>query len=208
MKKPRILGVTGTVQTGKMELEEVFRRRGWVFRELNDVACESRVKGTLRHQMYNSRFPGSLNDEGLKTAAFYTSVTRPFYRKRLAEDIELTELMARRFCTELPPGQRLVLSWEYLAAIAPGIPFDHVLLFTCERARWLERIRSRLRRVGWQGGDPSDDEIKKMVALLGLSPERIHREIKQVMSASTLTVLDMSFDDWGAARLDEYLGTL
>lgn len=198
----RVLGVTGTVQTGKSELRNVFEECGWVFHDLNDPQCDLRAKGTERYDLFQSRFPGCIREDGAKTGEFYRSVTSEFYHPRVHEDLELLPPVVHELI-EAAGSQRVVLAWEYLPLIAHAIPLDHTLLFTSDHKIWMERLHIRARDRGVKG-EITPELIRHMLDLLNVWPETIREQVEKHM-AGKFTVVDVSPEDWGAQELRTWL---
>src|SRR4051812_42689026 len=115
MSNVRILGLTGPVQNGKIQLAPVFKECGWEFIDLNDVIYDSRVVGTSEYERLQALMPGCIDDEGVETATFYNQVTPVLYEALLSGYMPNVQNAALAACAK---EGRLVLSWEYLARIA------------------------------------------------------------------------------------------
>ena len=201
MNQLRVIGLTAPVQMAKVQLRPTFQTLGWTFLDINYLQCELREKGTERYELFNRSFPGCLKDDGGKTGRFYTSVTKEFYRARLAEDIPILADLVRDLC--LKERGKIVLSWEYLPFIANRLLLDHTLHLVSDREVWFRRIRARAQEIGIVE-ELSDERIEKIIDLLNLQPETLLCQVKHAMPGN-FTTLDVSDDDWGSSRVTRWL---
>lgn len=202
-----MLGLTGTVQTGKSELAKVFEECGFTFYDLNDPQCDLRAKGTPRYDMFEAQFPGALRDDGAKLPQFYDSVTREFYHPRIQEDIELLVPIVQKLCTDAATeSRRIVLSWEYLAELAKHLPLDHTLLMTINEKMWMKRLEARLKGRGMTG-EVTLARVHKIIDLLYVWPYNIQQDVEREM-AGNFTTFDVSAEDWNAGLLRKLLKSL
>lgn len=197
-----VLGIAGTVQTGKSELAPVFAECGWKFLDLNDPQCDLRAKGTARYDLYMSRFPGCLKECGSKTGDFYDLVDPAFYMDRVREDMNLLVPVVLDWCKQAAPLP-VALSWEYLPFIADRLPLDHTLLFVSNEQVWMERLHARLKSRGVQG-EVTDDRIRKVLDMLDVWPDKIKAQVEEKM-AGKFSTFDVSPADWGAEQLRVWL---
>lgn len=201
-KPVKILGVSGTVQTGKSELRQTFEECGWIFHDLNDPQCDLRAQGTRRYEMFMSKFPGCLKECGSKTGLFYDLVTSEFYQARVREDIELLVPITLKLCNEAG-NKPVALSWEYLPFIAKQLPLDHTLLFESEQEIWMKRLHARLAERGVTG-EITEKRIIRALDILDVWPKKIREHIEREM-VGNFTIIDVSSKNWGADRLSDWL---
>lgn len=203
MKRPiRVLGIAGTVQTGKSELAPVFAECGWSFLDINDQQCDLRARGTERYDMYMSRFPGCLKPCGSKTGQFYELVDPGFYQERVREDINLVIPMVLDWCRNQGSAP-VALSWEYLPFVASELGLEHTLLFESSDDVWMRRLDARLRSRGFQG-DVTTDIIRRILDMLDVWPSKIRAQVEEKM-AGRFSVIDVSPENWGADTLRQWL---
>lgn len=203
----QIIGLTGPVQNGKWQLGEVFEQLGWVFYDLNDIVYNRRRKGMPRYDMYQELFPGSLGDDGVETGEFYRRMTLNTYRQFLSEDIPHVVEAAQVFsCDAITNGKKIVLSWEYMARIAPKLSLDWMLIFGSPRQRWYDRMKVQAIELGM--GNLTDEMIDGIVKMLEVEPETIDREVRECVAADRILTLDVSPDDWGATELRLLIGSI
>lgn len=204
MSAVTVLGIAGTVQTGKSELAPMFVECGWNYLDLNDPQCDLRAEGTDRYSMFMSQFPGCLKPCGSKTGTFYDVVTPDFYHARVAEDLELVVPPVREWLSaQTGPS---IIAWEYLPLIAHNLPIDHTLLFVSDEQIWMERLRTRLRGRG-AVGDITDERIRKAIDLLDVWPSKIRADAEKHLPGRFST-FDVSGPDWGVESLRPLLKQL
>ena len=198
---PRIVGLTGPVQNGKIQLTHVFQKCGWTFVDLNDATYNFRVKGTPEYDRLQSMIAGSIDDEGVETGTFYQAMTPALYCQLLSGYTDLVRKAAVMACANRKPDERIVLSWEYLARIAPGLPIDHFFLFGSARQIWFDRMRARAVELSDGKWMPTDAWLEGVVKTLDVEPDTISVELRAVARPEQITVIDVGAADWGEAKL-------
>ena len=181
MPKMRIIGLTGPVQNGKIQLTPVFQALGWKFIDLNDAVYDARPKGTA------------------ETGRFYQQITPEGYRQLLNGYTKQVREAAERACIYRQPHERIVLSWEYLSRISSSLPLDHMLLFHSERNTWYRRMKQRVAEIS--GSAPSDEWLDQLIRTLDVDPERILEEATAAMGRGRLTLVDVTPEGWGEQNL-------
>lgn len=199
MPKMRIIGLTGPVQNGKIQLTPVFQALGWKFIDLNDAVYDARPKGTAEYDRLNRMIPGCLDDEGVETGRFYQQITPEGYRQLLTGYTKQVREAAERACIYRRPHERIVLSWEYLSRISSSLPLDHMLLFHSERNTWYRRMKQRVAEIS--GRAPSDEWLDQLIHTLDVDPERILEEATAAMGRDRLTLVDVTPEGWGEQNL-------
>ena len=203
-----IIGLTGPVQNGKIQLAHVFQECGWKFHDLNDVVYGRRKKGSERYMMYQNLIPGCLDDEGVETSAFYQHMSAATYSYLLDQDIPLVGNVARQYCQAgRAKSEKIVLSWEYLARIDPTLKVDHVLIFGSARPIWFGRLKQRAAELGFDPL-PSDDALAKIIDTIDVWPETIRQQVYQRFDRKMVTEIDVGDDDWGASKLRKFLADI
>ncbi len=201
MSDVRIIGLTGPVQTGKIQLAHVFREMGWRVVDLNDVIYDARIAGTREYDRLQALMPGCLDAEGVETGAFYRLITPQRYVELLAGYLETVRAAAETICQRAQAGERIVLSWEYLARIAPELPLDRMILCRQDRDIWYGRMRDRASELSGGSWRPDDTWLDGIVATLDVDPATIAADVRHAMTPDRVTVLDVGDDDWGEAEL-------
>lgn len=203
-----IIGLTGPVQNGKIQLAHVFQGCGWKFHDLNDVVYGRREKGSERYMMYQNLIPGCLDDEGVETSAFYQHMSAADYSRLLTQDIPYVGNFARRYCQAARArSEKIVLSWEYLARIDPAPELDHVLIFGSAKPVWFGRLKQRAAELGFDP-PPSDDALTRIIDTIDVWPETIRQEVYCRFDRKMVTEIDVGDEDWGASRLREFLAAI
>jgi hypothetical protein len=200
-----VLGIAGTVQTGKSELAPVFEECGFQFLDLNDPQCDLRAKGTARYDLFETHYPGALKPCGSKTGKFYDLVSPEFYHARVREDTELVVPLVLEWLNAAG-SHPVALAWEYLPAIAHRLPLDHTLLFVTEEQVWMERLRERLKSRGAEG-DVTDERIHRIIDLLDVWPDKILLDVDRSMRGK-YGLFDVSAPEWNANELRPLLRRL
>jgi dephospho-CoA kinase len=207
-EKTVIIGLTGPVQNGKIQLAHVFQRCGWKFHDLNDVVYGRREKGSERYMMYQNLIPRCIDDEGVETSAFYQHMSAATYSYLLDQDMPHVGNVARQYCQAARSGsEKIVVSWEYLARISPTPELDHVLIFSSSRPVWFGRLNQRAAELGFDPL-PSDDALARIIDVIDVWPETIRQQVYRRFDRKMVTEIDVGDEDWGASRLQEFLAAI
>jgi len=205
--EPRfIVGVTGSMQSGKQELGPTWERIGYTFVDLNPFADRARL---AHFDEYVAMGLGNaIGSDGKETGAFYGRIQAEPRLHRATMEIEapfvaqaLTEYLA-----SLPQrGAPIIVSWGYLYQLFElGIKVNHVILCRSNRETWVKRIQRRAAEMGWAG--MSEEQVNGLAKLLEMDPDSIQEAVTKAYPDDH-HILDTSADDWGEAKLLELIRT-
>lgn len=207
MRRRMIIGVTGSMQSGKQEVGPVWSALGWHWLDLNDLVDD--VHRRDRDSFYTELglAPLGLKPNGRETFFYHQKIYRLPEVHRAAQDHEEAYVLERLL--EMLPGinsDRIVLNWGYVyKLLGHGIPFDHVMVFHTQQRVWLDRIhRANRERLGWEGDPLPDDGIIDMAQTIEMDADVIRRRVAEQMGQNW-SLIDSSGDDWGEANLRQEL---
>jgi dephospho-CoA kinase len=206
--KTPVIGLTGPVQNGKIQLTPVFEELGWRFVDLNDAIYDARPKGTPEYERLQKLIPGCLDEEGVETGRFYQNVTPNFYQTLLASYMKQVREAAEDASRKCQDGKQIVLSWEYLSRISESLPLDYMMVFHSDRETWYGRMKARAMELSNNNWEPTDEWLDNIIETLDVNPARIMEEAKRAVGPDRLIVVDVSAADWGETNLREALRQL
>lgn len=198
MRNRRVIGLTGTVQTGKQEFDELFEGLGVRFLNLNRFGNESRVN---LHDDYKSLgLYLDYDENGTRSAKYYEKIVDNPVMFDLVREIEWPFILERA-CKwlERDRSDLIVVSWEYLPWVCDQIHLDHLILAEVKRDVWMSRIKKKLGILG-QSEEASEAEIIRLIKILQMEPERIKMKALEVMPGK-ITLVDTSGDNWGSDKM-------
>ena len=197
----RIIGLTGPVQSGKIQLACAFESIGWNFIDLNDAIYDKRCQGMPEYDRLQALMPGCIDAEGVETATFYQNVTPEIYQSMLARYIPRVSGAAQMACINRKPYERIVLSWEYLARLRVVVPLDRMLVFSSDWHTWYDRMRARARDLSGGHWEPNDAWLDNLVRTLDIDPRTIAKEVAATFPRERIVNVDTTPPDCGEENL-------
>ena len=197
----RIIGLTGSMQSGKTELRHVFEDMGFCFADLNEYADTVRSYGSPWYQQYvDLGLEGDISDDGHKRTSYYLKVMNDPALFQAMMEVELPavkrlfEMSLRGYRHKAP----IILNWGYAYKYLGEIPMERVIVFQSRKEVWLRKLVRRAAELGLR-----DMDAKKMLQLatnIDMQPEFILAKVREHMG-DKVTVFDTSADDWGESQL-------
>ncbi|NTW15615.1 MAG: hypothetical protein HGA38_04610 [Candidatus Moranbacteria bacterium] len=202
MKKKQILGLTGSMQSGKQELRPLFESHGYVFVDLNRIVNLARL---LYPRVYRSRGLNVTNDGSEGPGYYATLAASPTLHRRI-QAME-NDFVIRQLAKHLDSidSDKIVLSWGYLYQLLGFVPVDHLLLFRSDPPIWIERIRKKAASIGFE---MTHAQVNTFAKDIEMDPVEIARSIASKIPADRLSVIDTSAEDYNKNGVDALLGKL
>jgi hypothetical protein len=170
-----LIGVAGSMQTGKIEMGPTWSRLGATFIDLNPDMNAARLKH--RAELDAIGLGGAFEADGREGAVFYRRVLADSALHHAAMEIVLPS--AAQAIKERLQGERtgtLILSGGYLHRLFRyGITVDQVVIFQSARPIWIERIKRRAEQIGLTG--MTDDDVERIARILDRNPDSIEHEV-------------------------------
>ena len=203
--RPKLIGVTGSMQTGKQELGPTFERLGFEFLDLNQFADFARVEYRDRYEALGL----GLQPNGKETGLFFQMVAHILGLHRATMEIELPVVAreTKKALAGLSTDRPVVVSWGYVYQLLAKLEPEFVLLTQTNQRVWLERLHRRLPQLGGAFEGVTDEQILELAATIEMMPEPIEAAVRAHMG-DRYAVVDTSGDDWGAASLIETVSRL
>lgn len=199
----KIIGLAGSIQSGKTELEHVYSEFGLKFINLNLEG--DRARSSYMKPLFEELVPGGFMPNGKKNVNFYGKVaqTPGMFDHIMSIELPIIQEYALNSIKNNHSGT-LLLSWEYLYLLAPVINFDKIILLNCQdQDVWFRRLAIRSAERGLP--NPPMDFLLDVLEKNGLTT---------IVSTTIKTwpteclVVDTSTDDWGAENLRRALAVI
>lgn len=195
MSKP-IIGITGSMQTGKQENLHRFTHAGWEVLDLNLIAQQWRL--SRPRVLCDLGLADKIEADGRKSRAWYQAVlAQPslHIHAQAAENQHLIEMAL----PQIVPG--MVVSWGYLYQLEELLAkLDFLLLFQSDHAEWLARLRRK-------SGIEDDRIIQSLAQAIEMDQATIKGKM-MIRFPDTMMTVDTSGDDWGAYNVETAVSLL
>ncbi|MFA5048173.1 MAG: dephospho-CoA kinase [Patescibacteria group bacterium] len=206
--KVRIIGLTGSLQSGKTELAHVFSHGGFCFADLNDFANAVRQPGSPWYDEYvRLGLEDDIYDDGHKKTSYYLKVLSDpeLFQAMMAIELPAVKSLFEIALFNKQPEMPVILNWGYAYKYLGQIPMEHVIVFQARKEVWLRRLLRRAERLGIRGMNTK--YMLQLVANIDMEPEVILEKVRAHMD-DRVTVFDTSDDDWGECQLPQVLAPL
>lgn len=208
----QVIGVTGSIQSGKSELREEFIGRGFAFVNLNRAGNNLR-KGLLgkKDTVYAELgIDHLILPDGKRKGLFYEELAQnPDFHKKVRQ-FELWHVVAatQRYIEErLSDDQPIIINWEYPEDLIKFFKLDHLLLFEVRESIWLERCKERLDQIGWSH-PTTDKDVWTLVEAIGVAPQALKNTIEFLLHPNDWSTVDASANDRGLAAMHASIDAL
>lgn len=198
-------GLTGTVQTGKQELDEVFAEHGIRFINLNIFSAEFRAEN--KEEYYRLGFKhADFSPLGRRWASYYERFAEIPGLFEKVKALEWPHMIGETKRVLARVHGTAILSWEYLADCQDELPVGHMILAAISTEKLLERLTRKLFELK-RDRAAANEEMLKLLRQIRLEPERIQAQVEAVMG-TRYTVVDTGGDDWGEEAMRKFLREL
>lgn len=199
--KIRIVGITGSFQTGKRENAKTYERHGWHLININPIIRTMRLKGSPWHDEFEQLMPGAVGDNGATMPAYYAQATKAKIHRLF--DSRWPQIVAaanEEIQRQAAKGKiKFLIATEYLEWFGGATKFERVMLFRCDSDTWYNRLCSRASGLGL----PCDfDSIEKLMTEMEMHTETHLARIRAKFSGVPMEFVDVSKPAWGSAAVE------